>query len=300
MVLAALCLSILFAEDKAKPAVDKVALEAYLRHLLAVIPEVQMKIEDPKPGPVPSLLQLDVELSYGGRGQTETFYMTKDGKDIIRGYIYNLSQNPFKEDLDKLKPGLAPSIGTAGAPVVLIVFSDFECPNCREEAKILRQNLTSAYPKDVRLYFKDFPLEQIHPWAKPAAVAGQCVFRQNPQAFWQYHDWIYDHQTEITAENLKSKVLEFAQGAKDLDGMQLGRCMDTKATEADVEASIAMGKSLKIDATPTMFLNGRRLVGAYPWQNLQQLIDGELHYQKTAQNAGEKCCEVKVPSPLNK
>lgn len=300
LVPAALSLALLFGQEKAKPNIDKVALEAYIRHLLAVIPEVQTKVDDPKPGPISSLLELDVHFTYGNRTQDETFYMTKDGKDIIRGYIYNLAQNPFKEDLDKLKTGLAPSFGTAGAPVVIVLFSDFECPNCKEEAKTLRQNLTTAYPKDVRLYFKDFPLVEIHPWAKPAAIAGQCVFRQNPQAFWAYHDWIYQHQSEITPDNLKTKILEFAQTDKDVDGMQLGHCMDTKATEADVDASIALGKSLKIDATPTMFLNGRRLIGNYPWQNLQQLINGELSYQKTAQNAGEKCCELKIPNPLSK
>jgi protein-disulfide isomerase len=298
--LAALCLALLPAQEKPKPGFDKVALEAYVRHLLAVIPEVQVKIEDPKPSQVSNLEQVDVHFIYGERTQDEAFYVSKDGHKIIRGYIYDLSQNPFKEDLDKLKTSLSPSFGAAGAPVVLVVFSDFECPNCKEEAKTLRQNLSAAFPKDVRVYFKDFPLEQIHPWAKPAAIAGQCVFRENPAAFWQFHDWIYEHQSEITPDNLKTKVLEFAQTAKDLDGMQLGRCMDSKATEADVNASIAQGKALKIDATPTMFVNGRRLIGNYPWQNLQQIISGELNYQKSAQNAGEKCCELKIPNPLNK
>jgi protein-disulfide isomerase len=298
--LAALCLALLPAQEKPKPGFDKVALEAYVRHLLAVIPEVQVKIEDPKPSPVSTLEQVDVHFIYGERTQDETFYVSKDGHKIIRGYIYDLSQNPFKEDLDKLKTSLSPSFGAAGAPVVLVIFSDFQCPNCKEEAKTLRQNLPVAYPKDVRVYFKDFPLEQIHPWAKPAAIAGQCIFRENPAAFWQYHDWIYEHQSEITPDNLKAKVLEFAQTAKDLDGMQLGRCIDSKATEADVNASIAQGKALKIDATPTMFVNGRRLIGNYPWQNLQQIINGELNYQKSAQNAGEKCCELKIPNPLNK
>jgi|CZKS01.1.fsa_nt_gi protein-disulfide isomerase len=298
--LAALCLALLAGQEKPKPGVDKVALETYIRHLLAVIPEVQIKIDDPKPSQVPNLEQVDVHFIYGARTQDETFYVTKDGHRIIRGYIYDLAQNPFKEDLDKLKTSLSPSFGAAGAPVVLVLFSDFECPNCKEEAKTLRQNLPAAFPKDVRVYFKDFPIEQIHPWAKPAAMAGQCVFRENPAAFWQFHDWIYEHQSEITPDNLKAKVLEFAQTVKDLDGMQLGRCIDSKATEADVDASIAQGKSLKIDATPTMFLNGRRLIGNYPWQNLQQIINGELNYQKTAKNAGEKCCELKIPNPLDK
>jgi protein-disulfide isomerase len=298
--LAVLCLALLPAQEKPKPGFDKPALEAYVRHLLAVIPEVQVKIEDPKPSPVSTLEQVDVHFIYGERTQDETFYISKDGHKIIRGYIYDLSQNPFKEDLDKLKTSLSPSFGAAGAPVVLVIFSDFECPLCKEEAKTLRQNLPVAFPKDVRVYFKDFPLEQIHPWSKPAAIAGQCIFRENPAAFWQYHDWIYEHQSEITPDNLKAKVLEFAQTAKDLDGMQLGRCIDSKATEADVNASIAQGKALKIDATPTMFVNGRRLIGNYPWQNLQQIISGELNYQKSAQNAGEKCCELKIPNPLNK
>ena len=309
----ALCLAFVFGDEKpkvpveksktavAKPSFDKVAVETYLRHLLAVIPEVQVQIDDPKPSAVPDLRQFTVRLIYGQQSQEETFYLSKDGREVIRGYVYNLTQNPFKEDLDKLsKIGLAPSFGTAGAPVVVVEFSDFECPMCKEEAKILRKNLTAAYPKDVRFYFKDFPLEQIHPWAKAAAIAGHCVFRQNPQAFWQYHDWMFEHQADINPANLKDKVLEFAQSVKDLDGMQLGRCLESKATEGEVDASIALGKSLGINATPTVFINGRRLVGDIPWQNLQQIINLELNYQKTAQNAGEKCCDLRIGTPLNK
>jgi protein-disulfide isomerase len=300
VVLAALCLALLAGQEKAKPAIDKAAVEAYVRHLLAVIPEVQIKVDDPKPSQVPNLEQVNVHFVYGAQSKDETFYVTRDGRKIFRGYIYDLTQNPFKEDLDKLKTSLSPSFGAAAAPVVLVVFSDFECPNCKEEAKTLREKIPAAFPKEVRVFFKDYPMEQIHPWAKAAAMAGQCVYRENPAAFWQFHDWIYEHQGEITPDNLKSKVLEFAQTVKDLDGMQLGRCIDTKATEAEVDASLAQGKSLQIDATPTMFINGRRLIGAYPWQNLQQIIEGELNYQKTAQNASEKCCELKIPNPLNK
>ena len=299
-VLAALCVALLAGQEKPKSNLDKPAIEAYVRHLLAVIPEVQIKVDDPKPSQISDLQQVDVHFIYGQQTQDETFYITKDGHKIVRGYIYDLGQNPFKDDLEKLKTDLSPSFGAAGAPVVLVVFSDFQCPNCKEEAKTLRQNLPVSFPKDVRVYFKDFPMEQLHPWAKAAAIAGQCVFRQNPQAFWQYHDWIYEHQSEITVDNLKTKVMEFAQTAKELDQIALGHCMDTRATEAEVDAEIAQGHSLKIDATPTIFVNGRRLIGAYPWKNLQQLIAGELNYQKTAQNAGEKCCELKIPNPLNK
>jgi len=310
-VLASLLLSlltVLSAQEKPKsapaPAFDKPHMEAYVRHLLAVIPEVQVKIDDPKPSGAPDLQQVDVHFTYQDRSQDEKFYITKDGQHIIRGVVYNLTQNPFQDDLDKLKPGGAPSFGPAGAPVTAIEFGDFECPNCKEEAKMLRDNVPAQFATQVRVVFKDFPLEQIHPWAKAAAIAGRCIYHQSLPAFWKYHDWIYEHQTEITADTLKTQVTDFAKNAPDVDGVQLGRCIDTKATEAEVDASLAEGRALHVDATPTLFLNGRRLVGNYPWQNINQIINGELSYQKTPQNAAakadEKCCEVKIPSLLDK
>lgn len=300
VLIAALCASLLPAQEKPKSALDKAQMEVFVRHLLAVIPEVQVKVDDPKPSLVGNLMQVDVHFSYNGRSQDETFFVTKDGKDVIRGFVYDVGKNPFEPELAKLKTDGAPTMGPAKAPVTMVVFSDFQCPNCREEEKTLRQNLPGSFPTQVRLVFKDFPLEQIHPWAKPAAIAGRCVFQQSPQKFWDYHDWIYEKQNDITVENLKDRVLEFATGAKDLDVLQLGRCMETKATETDVNASITLAHELKVDATPTMFLNGRRLVGNYPWPNLEQIIKGELNYQETASNAAEKCCEIKIPSPLNR
>ena len=296
----ALCLSLLPAQEKPKTGLDKAALETYVRHLLAVIPEVQVKIDDPKASEIPGLQQVDVHFTYGNRSQDETFFVSKDGQKIVRGFIYDLGQNPFKPELEKLKTDAAPSLGTAGAPVTVVVFSDFQCPNCKEEAKALRANLLQKFPTQARLFFKDFPLSQIHPWAKQAAIAGRCVYQQNPAAFWDYHDWIYEHQSDIAVENLKAKVTEFANTAKNLDGLQLGRCIDTRATEAEIDKSLAEGLALKVDATPTIFVNGRRLIGNYPWPNLEQIISGELNYQKTAHNAVDKCCEIKIPNPLSK
>ena len=297
--MAALCVWPLAAQVKAPSALDKPTFEAYVRHLLAMTPEVQVKVDDPKPGPLAGMKQVDVHMSLGGRTQDDTFYITGDGKNIVRGYIYDVAKNPFQADLDKLKTDLSPSFGTAGAPVVMVIFSDFQCPNCKEEAKVIRDNVIAKFPTQVRVYFKDSPLEAIHPWAKAGAMAGRCVFRQSPTAFWKYHDWIYEHQADIKPENLKDKVLEWAKTA-DMDALQLGRCIDTRATEAEVDKSLAEAKSLRIDSTPTTFINGRRLIGNYPWPNLEQIINGELKYQQTAKNAGEKCCEVSIPSPLNK
>ncbi|HEY1205309.1 MAG: DsbA family protein [Bryobacteraceae bacterium] len=291
------------AEKPVRSAFDKATLEAYVRHLFVWGKTISVEVLDAKPAPgLPGLYSIDVRATAGEVSQVDTFLVSKDGHKILRAAIFDVNENPFKEDLDKLKTQFQPSMGTEGAPVVLVIFSDFECPVCKLEAQMLRQNLASAYPKEVRLYFKDFPLMQMHPWAKTAAIAGRCIFRQNPAAFWEYHDWVYEHQADITPENFKGKLLEFAKSKdKDIDTMQLTSCVDTRATEAEVDRSVAEGKELHVTGTPTMFINGRRIDGQIPWPNLRDIVDYEIDYQKTAKNAGEDCgCEVKLPSPLGK
>jgi protein-disulfide isomerase len=160
----------------------------------------------------------------------------------------------------------------------------------------MRQNLLSAYPKQVRLYFVDHPIESLHPWAKAAALAGRCVFRQNANSFWDYHDWMFAHQGEITLENLTAKVMEFARGKeKEIDPLALAKCIESKATEAEVAKELELGDALRVDSLPTTFINGRRRVGAQDWPTLRTIIDFEIEYQKTAHNAGEDCgCEIKL------
>ena len=279
-------------------AFNKPVFEAYVRHLFVWPQPIQIEIGDPKPSKMlPGFEEVTVHAFQGKASQDEHFFISKDGQKIVRGNVFDAAQNPFKADLDKLKTEFQPSFGTAGAPVVLVEFSDFECSYCREEAKILRSNLLTEYPKQVRLYFMDFPLESVHPWAKAASIAGRCIFRQNPNAFWEYHDWIFEHQSEVTLDNLKSKVLEFAKG-KDLDALQLTRCMDTKATEDEVNKTMALGQEVAVGSTPTLYVNGRPLVGATPWTELKRIIDFEIEYQKTAKNAGEDCsCDLKLSTP---
>jgi protein-disulfide isomerase len=294
----------LWSAEKApakKSAFDKVTLEAYVRHLNVWGPQIKVVIDNPKPSALPGFEEVTVHAAAGNASADETLYVSKDGQKILRGNVFEVAQNPFKPQLDKLHTDLQPSFGTPGAPVVIVLFSDFECPYCKEEAKALRSNLLATYPKEVRLYFEDLPLTQIHPWALPAALAGRCIFKQNPGAFWDYHDWIYEAQTDVTADNLKSKILEFVKG-KEIDPLQLERCMDSKTTQPEIDKSVAEAKALGVGATPTVFVNGRQLVGqAATWANLRQVIDYEIEYQKTAKNAGEDCgCEVKLPSPTLK
>ncbi len=282
-----------------KSALDKATLEKYVRHLFIWGPAIEVRIDDPKPSQVPGFFDVKVTGSAGSAMQEEIFFVSKDGRKILRGTMYDVESNPFQQELGKLKTLGDPSYGTPGAPVVLVVFSDFQCPYCREEAKMLRENLLKTYPKQVRLYFKEYPLEQIHPWSRAAAVAGRCIFRQNAASFWDYHDWIFDKQSEITNDNLRAKVLEFA-AAKNLDTLQLARCMDSQSTIGDIARTTSEARALGINSLPTLFVNGRRITAQIAWPNLKQIIDFEIEYQKTANNAGETaCCEVKLPSPLS-
>ncbi len=281
----------------AAPSIDKAKLEAYIRHLFVWPTEIAVTIGDPEPSPVPAMYQVKVVGSKDGQSQEDIFYVSADGTKIIRGTAYDLEKNPFKSELDKIKTEYQPSIGTPGAPVVLVEFSDFECPYCRQQAKMLHDELLKAYSTQVRLYYLDFPLESLHPWAKSAAMAGRCIFHQNASAFWTWYDWIFEHQDEIKPEIFRGKLLEFAQG-NGIDGPQLSKCMDSGVTEEEVEKTRAEGRSLDVDSTPTLFVNGRRMVGTVQWEVLKRVIDYEIGYQKTAKNAGEDCgCSIQLSTP---
>ena len=281
-----------------KSAFDKPYLEAYVRHLWVLLPTDTVTVGDPKPSDVPGMQEVHVKVTRGPASGDELLYVTKDGTRILQGMAYDVTANPFKKDLDKLKTSFQPSLGTPGATVVMVLYSDFECPHCKVEATMIRQNLISAFPTQVRLYFIDFPIEQLHPWARAAADAGRCVFHQDPASFWDYYDWIYGRQETITKDNLKSIIDIWAKDRKDIDNVRLNSCMDTKETDKEVADEMEKVKDLDINATPTMFVNGRRIANSIDWASLKSMIENEIEYQKTAKNAGEDCgCETKLAVP---
>lgn len=288
------------AQAQKKSAFDKATLEAYVRHMFVMDKQITVQVNDPKPSQFPGYQEVTVSASAGQAHQDFVFLVAQDGSKIVQGNFtfFDINQNPFKPDLDKLKTDGAPSMGTQGAPVVIVEFSDFECPFCKNEASVLRKNLLSTYPKEVHLYFKQFPLESLHPWARTAALASRCVYRQNADAFWAYHDWIFDKQGDITPDNVKDKIQGWAKTTKGVDAAQLGSCLDSKSTDLEVTKDIADGHALKVDSTPTMFINGRRIASSLDWPVLRSIIDYEIEYQKTAKNAGEDCgCTVKLDIP---
>lgn len=286
------------AQSAKKTAFNKAELETYVRHLWLIPSTMGVTVADPAPTDIPGFEQVRVSVTQGQASQDVLLYVSKDGSKILEGTAYDINFNPFKKDIDKLNTSFQPALGTAGATVVIVLFSDFQCPYCKAEAEMLRKSLIAAYPTQVHLYFNDFPLPQLHPWAKAAAIAGRCVFHQDPAAFWDYHDWIYGHQEAQTVDNLKANVTAWAKDRKELKAAEIGACMDSKAMEKEVDDEMAKGKAMEVGGTPTMFINGRRIPNSVEWPSLKNIIDNEIEYQKVAKNAGEDCgCEVKLDVP---
>lgn len=258
-------------------------VEAYLRNLYAFGSDTTVKIDAPKDIGLDGLLEVNVEVKVGENQQTGKVYVTKDGKYMFRGELSDLSKDPIAEARAQLQTKDSPSLGPANAPVTLVEFSDFECPVCRSLHDALR-GLLPNYPQ-VRVIFKDYPLEQIHPWARTAALAGRCAYQQDPKAFWKMYDLIYDSQEVISAENAWSKVTDFA-GQSGLTPEVFKTCMASPEAGSAVDASRANGVQLEVNSTPTIFVNGRRIVGADP-HTLEQYIKYELDQRKTQKAANK-------------
>jgi protein-disulfide isomerase len=254
------------------PAAIQQKVEAYLRHLYAWGPSYKLSFGPLKDTPIANIYQVTVEVSTEGQTDSATFYVTKDGRYMMRSELEDLNSDPVAEMRKQITLTGFPSKGPTNARVVLVEFADYECPSCKQLDTILRSMLPK-FP-DVRLVFKDFPLTQIHPWAATAANAGRCAYKQNPTAYWKFHDLVFDNQETISPENAWQRLQEYAADAG-LDPAGLRTCMADPQTLAEVQKSVAEGEALHIANTPTVFVNGRRLIGPDA-AALEQLI----HYEQ--------------------
>jgi protein-disulfide isomerase len=265
--------------QQAKPASSPVQrnIEAYLRHLYAFGSDVAIVVGPLKETPVEGLMIVDIDVTIGENKEAAKFYVSKDGKYLLRGELSDMTKDPLAENRANIQMSDAPSLGDPKAPVTLVEYSDFECPVCRNLHDVLRGMLQN-YAGKVRVVFKDFPIEQIHPWARTAAIAGRCAYQQDPKAFWKMYDFIYDNQEIISAANAWTKMADYA-GQSGLDAGAFKSCMASPEAGAAVNASRANGQKLEVNSTPTVFVNGRRMVGADA-HLLEQYINYELVQKK--------------------
>jgi protein-disulfide isomerase len=255
-------------------------IEAYLRHLYAFGPDMLVTVSAPRETEVPGLLETTVSVKNGDSSEDAKFYISKDGKYLIRGDISDLGKDPLTENRALMDLKDAPSLGDAKAPVTVVEYSDFECPVCRNLHDVMR-GILQNYPQ-VRVVFKDFPIESLHPWARTAALAGRCAYQQNQAAFWKMYDSIYDNQEVISAENAWAKMADYA-AQSGLNAAAFRSCMASPEAGAAVDASRANGQKLDVNSTPTVFVNGRRIVGADP-----RLLEQYIQYEMGQQKAGKK------------
>jgi protein-disulfide isomerase len=179
-----------------------------------------------------------------------------------------------KRKQDEFEAGLhnpkAASLGAVTSPVTITVFSDFQCPYCRQTAEALEKEVLPA-EKDVRLVFRHLPLP-MHTWARPAAEAAACAHLQSDTAFWALHDFLFEHQTELRPETLEGRLLERAVQLENFDLRKYRECTSAHATAAEVDADIAFALANTIAATPTIFVNDHRLRGAGSAEQIRSIV----------------------------
>lgn len=247
-------------------------VESYLRELFAWGPDYQVKLGPVAPAKIPDLLEVPVQVVNQGHTETGTVYVTRDGKYLLRGEIRDMTADPFAANRAKLTVAGSPSIGPENASVTVYDFSDFECPHCRELYNVLK-TVEPEFPQ-VRFVFKNFPLVEIHPWALTAALAAQCMYQTSPQAFLKFQGDVFDNQDTITPDNVWETLSTFSTG----DGLSpdsLHECISAPDTKARVDADIAEGKSLGVDSTPTLYINGRPIIGG-DQASLESILRFEL------------------------
>jgi len=170
----------------------------------------------------------------------------------------------------KLTAGDAASLGPKDAPVTLVLFSDFQCPFCSQMAAGLMREIIPADGDKIRLIFRNFPLP-MHTWARAAAEATACARKQSDDYFWPLHDYIFAHQRELTIDNMASRVSQQASTVDGFDLLRFKSCVDQKETASMVDQDLALGGEMKVNGTPTLFINGQRVAG-YRAEEIRTLI----------------------------
>lgn len=160
-----------------------------------------------------------------------------------------------------------PVRGNAAAPVTIVEFSDFQCPFCARVNPTL-DRVRQTYGDRVKIVFKDYPLAN-HPQAPKAAEAARCAGEQNK--FWEMHDAMFANQRALEVPALKQTARAIG-----LNGAAFDSCLDSAKYEATVRAGTELGEKMGVNSTPTLYINGRPLIGAMPFENFKQVIDEEL------------------------
>ena len=271
------------AKSAAKPAATQTApvatvlpsedtVNSFLFQMFGYDPTITWKVNEIRPSEVAGLAEVSAVITNQQGAGPLRLLVSSDGKYAITGDILPFGAKPFDDARAKLEKGVSgPARGPAKAAVTIVEFSDMQCPHCAKAAPAIEQLL--AQEPEVRFVFQNFPLP-LHNWAEKAADYVDCVGRGGNDAVWKFVQKTFEEQTNITESNADEKLkgIATASGANAAD---IAACAAKPETKARVEASIALGKSLGVNSTPTLFINGRSIPGAAPVDLLKKMVDFE-------------------------
>lgn len=158
--------------------------------------------------------------------------------------------------------------GNSGVPVTIVEYSDFQCPFCASFHPTVQQILAD-YPNQVRWVYRHFPLDQIHPQARPAAEASECAAEQ--EKFWEFSDGLFENQEKLGKDFYKQLAENLG-----LDIDQFNNCVSSKKYKDKVEADYQGGIKAGVRGTPASFVNGELISGAVPYETLKAAIERAL------------------------
>ncbi len=273
---------------RSRPVIDsdefKQKIGDFLMGLNKTVSEVQ--VEEIKPLEDSSFLTVKLSYMNGQNRQSAELFVTEDGRHMILGQVWDLELTPQEarwrqlsklgeENLAKIDLTDRPLRGNPNAEVVVVEFSDYQCPYCAPAYSGLETKLLEEYGDRIRFVYKHLPLTSIHPWALKASLAATCGYVQNPDAFWEIHGRLFENQKEITLENLRDKVEGFAAEA-DLNQEEFLACFDNESTRSVVMSDVSEAKQLRITSTPTFLLNGAPFRGTPDFEEFSGFIDMAL------------------------
>lgn len=223
---------------------------------------------------------LPVTFIHDSQQTTATFLISKDCTTLVRLEKFDISKDPALA----IQVDGRPVRGNDTAKVEIVNFDDLECPYCARLNNELTTQTLEHYKGLIKIVYKDYPLEEIHPWAMHAAVDANCLADLNSKAYWAYVDFVHAHERDISGakfEPAKSflaldNIADTFGAENKVDEAKLGMCLK-RQDEAVVRSSMKSGESLGVHSTPQMFVNGERLQsGARPTEELWPAIDRAL------------------------
>jgi protein-disulfide isomerase len=247
----------------------------YYRRKSNLPPEVTITVGSVQDSKIPGAKSATLELSRGGQAQKVNVLMSSDGRYVVFGDIEDVTADPFAEVMKKINLKDTPSKGPDNAKIVIVEYSDFQCPYCARAHETLSNQVLKEYSGKVRLLHKQFPLA-FHKWAEAGSIAALCVYNQDKDAFWNVYDYLFANQGTVTPENVKEKALEAVKDNKKISKDKFNECYDGKKPMDKIKADMAEGQQVGVSGTPAFLINGRKISGAQPFQNFKAIIDDEL------------------------